>query len=758
MVSHDVTHAVEHASQHGLYSPAHEHDACGVGFVANIKGRASHALVQQALLILQNLNHRGAVGADTLCGDGAGILIQIPDAFYRDELARHDVVLPPQGEYGVGMIFLPREHASRLACEQELERTVRAEGQTVLGWRDVPLDREMPMSPLVKDREPVIRQIFIGRGADVMVPDALERKLYVIRKTASHKIQALKLKHGKEYFVPSMSTRTVVYKGLLLADQVGKYYRDLLDPRVVSAIALVHQRFSTNTFPSWELAHPYRLVAHNGEINTVKGNFNWMRARERVMSSPVLRGDLAKLFPLIYEGQSDTACFDNALELLIMSGYPIAHAMMMMIPEAWEQHTLMDASRRAFYEYHAAMMEPWDGPAAIAFTDGVRIGATLDRNGLRPARYIVTDDDMVVMASEVGVLPIPESRIVKKWRLQPGKMFLIDTEQGRIIDDTELKQQLASSKPYKEWIKRIRIKLDDLPHASVDRAQSGAKLEVSLLDRQQAFGFTQEDVRLLMEPMALAAEEAVGSMGNDTALPVLSDRAKPLYNYFKQLFAQVTNPPIDPIREQLVMSLVSFIGPKPNLLDINNVNPQMRLEVSQPVLDFSDIAEDSRHRRFLVEQVPLIRARHLLSARVGQGRRRGPACVTLRAGGRCDWGRLQPAADHRSCARCHASRNSGAARDQCGTSTSDCGRPAHLHRIGGRNRVSARGASLCAAGGIWRRGGAPVPRARNAGRSASFRRGQSDQELHQGGRQRAEQGDVQDGHQHVHVLLRGTDL
>jgi len=582
------------AAAGGLYAQANEHDACGVGFVANIKGRASHALIQQALLILHNLDHRGAIGADPLCGDGAGILIQIPDAFYRDELARQGIALPPPGEYGVGMIFLPREHASRLACEQELERTVRAEGQVVLGWRDVPVDRDMPMSPLVREREPVIRQIFIGRGPDVMVPDVLERKLYVIRKTASHKIQALKLKHGKEYFVPSMSTRTIVYKGLLLADQVGRYYVDLRDPRVVSAIALVHQRFSTNTFPSWELAHPYRLIAHNGEINTVKGNFNWIRAREGVMSSPVLREDLGKLFPLIYEGQSDTACFDNALELLVMSGYPLAHAVMMMIPEAWEQHTLMDANRRAFYEYHAAMMEPWDGPAAIAFTDGVRIGATLDRNGLRPARYVITDDDVVVMASEVGVLPIPESRIVKKWRLQPGKMFLIDTEQGRIIDDGEVKQQLAASKPYKEWIRRIRIRLDDLP---IDKVAAGAKpqspanLAVPLLDRQQAFGYTQEDVKLLMEPMAVAGEEAIGSMGNDTALPVLSNRAKPLYAYFKQLFAQVTNPPIDPIREQLVMSLVSFVGPKPNLLDINNINPPMRLEVSQPVLNHADMAK-----------------------------------------------------------------------------------------------------------------------------------------------------------------------
>jgi glutamate synthase (NADPH/NADH) large chain len=581
---------LDDASRRGMYTLANEHDACGVGFVAHIKGRASHALIGQALLILENLDHRGAVGADPLCGDGAGILIQIPDALYREELAKGDITLPPPGEYGVGMIFLPQEHASRLACEQELERTVREEGQVVLGWRDVRVDHTMPMSPLVKNREPRIRQIFIGRGSDVMVPDALERKLYVIRKRASHKIQRLNLKHGKEYFVPSMSSRTVVYKGLLLADQVGRYYPDLRDPRAVTAIALVHQRFSTNTFPSWELAHPYRLIAHNGEINTVKGNFNWMRAREGVMSSPVLGEDLKKLWPLIYEGQSDTACFDNALELLTMAGYPLAHAVMMMIPEAWEQHTLMDEGRRAFYEYHAAMMEPWDGPAAIAFTDGVRIGATLDRNGLRPARYIVTDDDMVVMASEMGVLPIPDARIVKKWRLQPGKMFLIDTEQGRIIDDAELKAQLAAAKPYKEWIRRIRVKLDDLAAPAVGIG-SAARVEVALLDRQQAFGYTQEDVKLLMEPMAAHGEEAIGSMGNDSALPVLSDKNKPLYNYFKQLFAQVTNPPIDPIREQLVMSLVSFIGPKPNLLDINNINPPMRLEVSQPVLDFKDMAK-----------------------------------------------------------------------------------------------------------------------------------------------------------------------
>jgi len=570
----------------GLYDPRNEHDACGVGFVAHIKGVKSHSIVEQGLLILRNLDHRGAVGADPLMGDGAGILVQIPDQLYREEMAKQGVKLPPKGEYGVGMVFLPKENASRIACEQEIERAVRLEGQVVLGWRDVPVDSSMPMSPTVQEKEPVIRQIFIGRGPDIMVTDALERKLYVIRKSSGHAIQALNLIHGKEFFVPSMSARTVVYKGLLLADQVGVYYKDLQDARCVSALALVHQRFSTNTFPEWPLAHPYRLIAHNGEINTVKGNFNWMRAREGVMKSAVLGDDLQKLFPLIYEGQSDTACFDNALELLIMAGYPLPQAMMMMIPEAWENHTLMDDNRRAFYEYHAAMMEPWDGPAAMAFTDGRHIGGTLDRNGLRPARYIQTDDDLVVMASEVGVLPIPESKIIKKWRLQPGKMFLIDLEAGRIIDDKELKDTYANAKPYKAWIESVRIRLDDLQ--AEPEAQSSS---ASLLDRQQAFGYTQEDLRFLLSPMAIVGEEAVGSMGNDSPLAVMSNKLKPLYHYFKQLFAQVTNPPIDPIREAMVMSLNSFIGPRPNLLDTNNINPPMRLEVTQPVLDFADMAK-----------------------------------------------------------------------------------------------------------------------------------------------------------------------
>ena len=575
----------------GLYDPANEHDACGVGFVAHFKGQKSHSIVEQGLLILKNLDHRGAVGADPLQGDGAGILIQIPDQFYREEMAKQGVTLPPLGEYGVGMVFLPQEAASRHACVEEIERSVTAEGQVMLGWRDVPVKADMPMSPTVKATEPVIRQVFVGRGPDVFVTDALERKLYIIRRRAANAIKSLKLKHGQEFYVPSFSARTVNYKGLLLANQVGVYYQDLQDKRTVSALALVHQRFSTNTFPTWDLAHPFRYIAHNGEINTVRGNVNWFKAREQAISSPILGNDLQKVWPLHYPGQSDSASFDNALELLVMGGgYSLAQAVMLMIPEAWEKHTTMDENRRAFYEYHAAMMEPWDGPAAVAFTDGRQIGATLDRNGLRPARYLVTDDDLVVMASESGVLPIPEKKIVKKWRLQPGKMFLIDMEQGRIIDDLELKDSLAKAKPYREWIEKIRIKLDEVeaPAEACDTASA------SLIDRQQAFGYTQEDIKVILEPMVQNGEEATGSMGTDSALPVLSRKNKTLYSYFKQLFAQVTNPPIDPIREELVMSLVSFVGPKPNLLNTADINPPIRLEVSQPVLTKADI-EKLRH-------------------------------------------------------------------------------------------------------------------------------------------------------------------
>ncbi len=568
----------------GLYDPAHEHDACGVGFVANIKGKKSHEIIEQGLTILKNLTHRGAVGADPKASDGAGILIQMPDRFFREEMAKQGVKLPPFGQYGVGMVFLPREPAARFACEYAIERAIKDEGQLLLGWRDVPVDNT-DLGESVKQIEPVIRQVFVRRGPGVTVTDALERKLYVLRRSAGIAIRSLNLKHGSEYYVPSFSARTVVYKGMLMANQVGVYYKDLQDERVVSALALIHQRFSTNTFPTWDLAHPFRMIAHNGEINTLRGNVNWIRARQGAISSPILRDDLKKLWPLIYPGQSDSASFDNALELLVMSGYSIAHAVMMMIPEAWEGHALMDASRRAFYEYHAAMMEPWDGPAAIAFTDGRQIGATLDRNGLRPARYMVTSDDLVIMGSECGCLQIPEEKIIKKWRLQPGKMFLVDLEKGRIIDDQELKESLASAKPYAEWIERIRVKLDDVETDGARPERSA----VSLLDRQQAFGWTQEELKFLLTPMAINGEEATGSMGNDSPLAILSNKNKTLYHYFKQLFAQVTNPPIDPIREELVTSLVSFIGPKPNLLGVDETNPPIRLEVSQPVLDFQEM-------------------------------------------------------------------------------------------------------------------------------------------------------------------------
>jgi len=579
-------------SKQGLYDPRYEHDACGLGFIAHIKGRKSHAIITQALQILRNLTHRGATGADPLQGDGAGILIQLPDAFLRRVCGRQGLTLPAIGQYGVGMVFLPKEPASRVACEQEIERAIASEGQILLGWRDVPTDSS-GLSERTKEVEPVIRQVFIARGANDMDPDALERKLYIIRKKSGHAIQALKLRHGKEFYVPSMSTRTIVYKGMLLAHQVGEYYRDLKEESMVSALAMVHQRFSTNTFPTWDLAHPFRLVCHNGEINTLRGNVNWIRARQQAISSSVLGADLDKVWPLIYDGQSDSASFDNALELLLMGGYPLAHAMMLMIPEAWAGNPLMDEDRRAFYEYHAALMEPWDGPAAMAFTDGRQIGATLDRNGLRPARYIVTDDDYVIMASEVGVLDIPERKVIRKWRLQPGKMLLVDTEQGRIIDDAELKRTLATAKPYRAWIDRSRVALDSLPDPAPPQPST-----VPLLDRQQAFGYSQEDLKIILAPMAQNGEEAVGSMGNDAALPVLSNRPKVLYNYFKQLFAQVTNPPIDPIREELVMSLVTFIGPRPNLLAVDigadETDPPMRLEAQKPILTAEEM-EKIRH-------------------------------------------------------------------------------------------------------------------------------------------------------------------
>lgn len=572
-------------SRQGLYDPVNEHDACGVGFVAHIKNKKSHSIVAQGLKILENLTHRGATGYDPLLGDGAGILLQMPDEFLRGVAGQTGIELPRIGQYACGNIFLPQSTNGRIACESAVQRIVGEEGQIFLGWRDVPRDNR-GLAAAAREIEPVIRQVFLAQGQATQSQDDFERKLFVIRKRIEHEVRKLNIADGRMFYIPSLSSRTLVYKGMLLAHQVGEYFLDLLDEKLVSALALVHQRFSTNTFPTWDLAHPFRMIAHNGEINTVRGNINWMTARQKAMASPVLGKDLDKLWPLIVEGQSDSASFDNALELLVMGGYSMAQAMMLLIPEAWAGNPLMDEERRAFYEYHAALMEPWDGPAAVAFTDGRQIGATLDRNGLRPARYLVTDDDLVLMASEMGVLTFPEEKIVKKWRLQPGKMFLIDLEQGRIIDDAEVKQSIATAKPYREWIEQSRYFLADLPEGKAKVLSKG-----DLLDTQQAFGYTQEDLKFILEPMASQGEEATGSMGNDAALAVLSSRNKPFYNYFKQLFAQVTNPPIDPIREEIVMSLTSFIGPKPNLLGIQETDPPLRLEVHQPVLLEPDMAK-----------------------------------------------------------------------------------------------------------------------------------------------------------------------
>jgi len=575
----------------GLYDPRNEHDACGVGFVANIKGVKSHTIVGQGLQLLINLDHRGAVGADPLVGDGAGILIQIPDPLFRQWAKQTGVPLPPPGDYAVAMCFLPREAKAREIVVKQFEHFIRVEGQKLLGWRDVPTD-PAGLGQTVLDGMPLIRQAIIARGPHTRDQDAFERKLLVIRKQTQNPLAELAAKHKlpavTEFYVPSFSSRTLVYKGLLLAHDVGRFYRDLQDPLTISAVALVHQRFSTNTFPSWKLAHPYRFIAHNGEINTVRGNVNWMNARRRSLESDLLGPDLDKMWPLIPHGQSDTACLDNALELLVAGGYPLAHAVMMLIPEAWAGNKLMSPSRKAFYEYHAALMEPWDGPAAIAFTDGRQIGATLDRNGLRPARYIVTDDDLIILASESGVIPVAEEKIVKKWRLQPGKMLLIDFEEGRIVQDEEIKAKFSAAEPYEDWLKAAQFKLEELPELPDDR-HPAPNDPALLLDRQQSFGYSQEDLAFFLEPMARLADEPLGSMGTDTPLAVLSKKPKLLYNYFKQNFAQVTNPPIDPIREELVMSLVSMIGPRPNLLGLGHAGAHKRLEVSQPVLTNSDV-------------------------------------------------------------------------------------------------------------------------------------------------------------------------
>lgn len=579
----------EHGPQvQGLYDPRNERDGCGMGFVAHVKGERSNRIIAQALEILANLDHRGGVGADPQLGDGAGCLIQIPDALLRNWAQRERLNLPAPGDYAVAMCFLPRDEASRAVAVERLEHFVRIEGQQLVGWRDVPVETD-GIGTAVLGSMPVLKQAIVARGPNVRDQDAFERKLLAIRKQTQNPLDALAREEGlpglADFYIASFSSRTLVYKGMLLAGDVGRFYADLRDPLTVSALAMVHQRFSTNTFPSWRLAHPYRFIAHNGEINTLRGNVNWMNARRRTLESALIGADLDKMWPIIPHGQSDTACLDNALELLLAGGYPLAHAVMLLIPEAWSD-TRMEPKRRAFYEYHAALMEPWDGPAAIAFTDGRQIGATLDRNGLRPARFLVTDDDLVVMASESGVLPIPEERIVRKWRLQPGRMLLIDLEGQRIVEDEEIKATLADAAPYGDWLRASQFNLKDLPPGCnpLRRPPDDAVFRRT----QVSFGYSDEDLGFFLAAMAAQADDPIGSMGTDTPLALLSERPRLLFDYFKQNFAQVTNPPIDPIRESLVMSLVSMIGPRPNLLG-HDAGTHKRLEVSQPILTNEDL-------------------------------------------------------------------------------------------------------------------------------------------------------------------------
>ena len=569
----------------GLYDPKHEHDSCGFGFIANIDNQPKHEIVHQALDIVHKLDHRGAIGADPLAGDGAGILIQVPDEFFRNYFEKLNVTLPDFGDYAAGMVFLPNDKTRSGIAMNAIEKAISNEGQVLIGWRDVPVDVSV-LGETVKNTRPLIKQFFVQKSENCIDESAFQRKLYVIRKQAHKELHKSKLLEWQDFYIVSLSTRTIIFKGMVLAPNLSKFYVDFQDKKFKTAIALFHQRFSTNTFPSWRLAQPFRYLCHNGEINTLRGNINWMNSRRHSMKSISLGDDLEKLWPIIEESPSDSSTFDNALELLVMGGYSLPHAMMLMIPEAWKDNDLMDPERRAFYEYYSALMEPWDGPAAMAFTDGKQIAATLDRNGLRPARYIVTDDNLIIMASEVGVLPeIPEEKIIKKWRLQPGKMLLVDLDENRIISDEELKDDLKKSHPYQEWLNSNQIRLVNVPKEIGPMTPD----ENALLKLQQAFGYSKEDIKFFLEPMVHKGEDPIGSMGRDIPLAALSDKSRLLFDYFFQNFAQVTNPPIDPIREELVMSLVSFIGPRPNLLDLTSGGKQKRLEVDQPILTNIDL-------------------------------------------------------------------------------------------------------------------------------------------------------------------------
>ncbi|EKD41896.1 MAG: hypothetical protein ACD_73C00457G0003, partial [uncultured bacterium] len=601
---------MNHGINQGLYSPDHEHDACGIGFIAHMLGKKSHDIIEKALLTLTNLEHRGACGCEENTGDGAGILMQTPHDFLVRVTKQLSFDLPSPGKYGVGLVFMPQDPIQQDSGAALLEKIVREQGQVFLGWREVPFNDSM-IGETARRVMPRFRQVFIGLGSKgPNLPgdpsDAFERRLFIIRKCFENEIKNSGLASADEFYIPSLSARTIIYKGMLISNQLGEFFPDLKETDLTTALAVVHSRFSTNTFPNWKLAHPFRFISHNGEINTVRGNINWCRAREALFESPLLGAELKKVLPVISEGNSDSASFDNMLEMLVMAGYSLPHAVMMMIPEAWSGHESMATDKKEFYEYQACQMEPWDGPASIAFTDGRMIGAVLDRNGLRPSRYYVTKDNLVIMASEVGVLDIAPENILIKGRLQPGRMFLVSLEEGRIIDDNELKQKLASAKPYGKWLKEQLLPLCELPQAQHFPEPDHATIN----KRQIIFGYSQEDIRILMSPMALNGEEALGSMGNDTPLAVLSEKPQSLFSYFKQLFAQVTNPPLDAIREELVTSVETSVGPEKNLL-VQTPESAHQIKLKNPIIDNDELGrlkrlENAPYNGFKSQIIPMI--------------------------------------------------------------------------------------------------------------------------------------------------------
>ena len=690
----------------GLYDPAFEHDACGVGFVVDIKGRKSHRILQQGLQVLVNLDHRGACGAEEDSGDGAGVLMQMPHRFLSEACKKARIELPEPGQYGCGIVFLPRNPTLRRRIEERFEQIVQSEGQTVLGWRTVPCNNSM-LGDTAKSCEPFMRQVFIGRNPAIADELAFERKLYVIRKRAYTEIRTSTLEGAASWYISSLSHKTLVYKGMLTTMQLAPYFPDLSDPLMETALALVHSRFSTNTFPSWDRAHPYRYIAHNGEINTLRGNVNWMHAREALFQSDAFGDDMHKILPIINPNGSDSAMFDNTLELLVLAGRPLPHAMMMMIPEPWSNHQSMDDAKRAFYQYHSCLMEPWDGPASIAFTDGKPIGAVLDRNGLRPSRYYVTKDDLVVMASEAGVLDIPAADVLQKGRLQPGRMFLVDTEEGRIVEDEEIKRadrQRAAVPPVAQRS----------PGASRTICRTRRRCR-SRITRRCCSGRSRSATRsrierLILAPMAQNGVEAVGSMGNDTPLAVLSNKPRLLYDYFKQLFAQVTNPPIDCIREEIITSAETRLGSEGNLL-----NPQpadcRRLEVKWPILTNEEFAKVRRM------DLPGLRVGVLpILFRVTRGEQ-GPGQVDGRTppdGAAHDRGRgSERPHPQRPRRESRVRADPGAARGRGPASLSDPRRPAHARQPRARDRRGARGASLRAADRLRRQRDQSVRRVRD---------------------------------------------